>query len=410
MSHFSVLVISPTELTTETLGAILQPWHEFECTGKDDQYVQNVDITEEALSSYHSDVSDMLRSPEGELVSTYNNRFYRDPTPEEQEKITADGPFGRVEGLTVTTQDWDDGLGYRPKIKFIPEGWTEVEVPTSEIKSAVDFISDYYGKVPVGPDDKVDLSGKHKYGYVLVDGDGNLVKVIDRTNPNKKWDWWQVGGRYSGRFAVNYDPSEDPANKESCWLCHGTGKREDMEVIAGCNGCGGTGVAIKWPTRWRTIGNIAQLKDIPLHALRDEAEIQALKDYDKATEVIAGRQIPSWEQIRTESDNIDLAREKFNNDPVIKDLRAADILSFWDIDEQLKTLRTPRHEVAAAARRRALQTYAVVKDDQWYERGEMGWFGMASNEKDRDQWDVEYAKLLDGLPEDTWLAVVDCHI
>lgn len=68
MSHFSVLVISPTELTTETLGAILQPWHEFECTGKDDQYVQDVDITEEALSSYHSDTMDMLRSPEGEVA------------------------------------------------------------------------------------------------------------------------------------------------------------------------------------------------------------------------------------------------------------------------------------------------------------------------------------------------------
>jgi hypothetical protein len=44
------------------------------------------------------------------------------------------------------------------------------------------------------------------------------------------------------------------------------------------------------------------------------------------------------------------------------------------------------------------------------ERGEMGLFGCASNEKDRDQWDKEFSDLIDGLPPETWLAVVDCHI
>jgi hypothetical protein len=40
----------------------------------------------------------------------------------------------------------------------------------------------------------------------------------------------------------------------------------------------------------------------------------------------------------------------------------------------------------------------------------MGWWGMASDEIDKDDWDAQFAKLIDGLPEDTILTVVDCHI
>jgi hypothetical protein len=35
---------------------------------------------------------------------------------------------------------------------------------------------------------------------------------------------------------------------------------------------------------------------------------------------------------------------------------------------------------------------------------------MASDEKDKDTWNKEFAKLLDSLPDDTLLSVVDCHI
>lgn len=40
----------------------------------------------------------------------------------------------------------------------------------------------------------------------------------------------------------------------------------------------------------------------------------------------------------------------------------------------------------------------------------MGWFAMVSDEKDPDAWEREFSALFDGLPPDTWVAVVDCHI
>ena len=42
--------------------------------------------------------------------------------------------------------------------------------------------------------------------------------------------------------------------------------------------------------------------------------------------------------------------------------------------------------------------------------GEMGMFGMAFDEMKRDTWDEQFAKLLDDLPPDAWITVVDCHI
>lgn len=57
-----------------------------------------------------------------------------------------------------------------------------------------------------------------------------------------------------------------------------------------------------------------------------------------------------------------------------------------------------------------ITTFAVVKDGEWYERGEMGLWGCVSNEKEADDWDAEVKALLIDLPGDTLLTVVDCHI
>ena len=54
--------------------------------------------------------------------------------------------------------------------------------------------------------------------------------------------------------------------------------------------------------------------------------------------------------------------------------------------------------------------FCLVLDGVWYEKGEMGWWGMTSNEKDDDVWDAEVAKLLESLPEDSEVYNVDFHI
>ncbi len=51
-----------------------------------------------------------------------------------------------------------------------------------------------YKAVPHG--EAPDLEDKHKWGYTKLDSAGEVVQVISRTNPNAKWDWWVIGGRW----------------------------------------------------------------------------------------------------------------------------------------------------------------------------------------------------------------------
>lgn len=57
-----------------------------------------------------------------------------------------------------------------------------------------------------------------------------------------------------------------------------------------------------------------------------------------------------------------------------------------------------------------LTVYAIVKDGEWFERGRMGWWCLASGEKDPDVWDSEVRKLLENIPGDELLTVLDCHV
>ena len=59
--------------------------------------------------------------------------------------------------------------------------------------------------------------------------------------------------------------------------------------------------------------------------------------------------------------------------------------------------------------REPLSTFAFLGlDGEWHERGRMGWFGTVSGEK--DDWEDTFAVLLDKVPDDAWLVVVDVHI
>ena len=55
-------------------------------------------------------------------------------------------------------------------------------------------------------------------------------------------------------------------------------------------------------------------------------------------------------------------------------------------------------------------TFAFLKDGEWVERGQMGWFATVSDEKADGEWNAQYLEMLKSLAPDTLISVYDCHI
>jgi len=361
MSHFSCLVIGNNVETQ------LAPFHEFECTGTDDQYVVDVDKTEEARAEYEKSTTRRLRDSQGKLHEPWSDQFYRDPTPNEAKSIGPIAGSGCGDGMSWSSRDWNDGRGYRTKIQFIPEGWTEEEAENSEIQSFAEWVEEYESKSIVPHGSQPDLKEKHKYGYAIADEAGNVIKVINRTNPNKKWDWWQEGGRYSRRLLLK----------------------------------NGTRV------------NTARKGDVDFFGLERDAASDALNDYLLARTCIDQHPaIETWEIIRERNgDNIQAARDEYHAQPLIKAFDEFNRkLSYkFGLDGPEEFLVT-REQYLQDAVDRAFTFYSTVKDQQWAQKGEMGWFGMASNEMTQSEWNAKFKAMIAELPDDAILTVVDCHI
>lgn len=374
MSHFTVLVVG------EDVEKQLAPFHEFECDGVDDEYVQDIDETEESRADYEKWTNSKYKDPEGVLHDPYQDKFYRDFTAEEiQEvgsfKLMGTGGNGKI---SWTSKDWGDGRGYRAKVRFVPDGWEKVQVPTKDSRTFAEFIEDWNGRKPVRSEGEIDLAGDHKYGYVLVDEAGEVIKSIKRTNPRKEWDWYSIGGRWTGFFKLK----------------------------PGTDGVVGRPGVFGGPAEPGYADSVLK-RDVDFDGMRREFVEKRLAIYRRFHSIVAGRPVPIWSKIREKhSPDIDAARAEYQACSVAQDLNKCRDFVFEENEE----FDMPEDEFIRRASNAAIATFAVLKDGVWSERGSMGWWGCVSGEKDKQEWHAEYAKLLDGLPDDTRLTLVDCHI
>lgn len=361
MSHFTVAVIGDNPEDQ------LAPFHDFECTGLNDQYVKDIDITEEAREVYDYDTSSMVVSLDGsENMSKYDDRCYRRATDEEMDKLGNNCyGFGCSNGLAYQRVYPENGADY-VAVNFIPDGWEEKELPTSELKTFAEFVSDYYGNEVVPFGDEPDIDDTHQYGYVSVDCDGKVTKVIQRTNPSKKWDWYVLGGRYSDRLILKDGTTADQAVKS----------------------------------------------DIDFRAMSDEAANKKANYYDKIWKVI--KDTPDLELFEDVHERlpVDEARKFYHDQPRKKALNEAaktdgDLRWVSDLEDFQKLTRD---EFIQNARDTSFSSFAVLFDGEWKERGEMGWWGCVSNEKDTDDWQEEFNKYIASIPDDTLISIYDCHI
>ncbi len=206
--------------------------------------------------------------------------------------------------------------------------------------------------------------------------------VTDNYNPDSKWDWYQLWGRWAGTLKLKdwIDRNKYPNLNFSWWW-----EEEDKKKLLG-----------------EKRVDQALLKDIDFDWMKKDAKIKAKERYKKFIAELDGEEFPPlWRDFRENFKNMDEAREEYNKIPWVKKLN-----SYWDFEEFLKDEK----QYIKDAWNNCFSTFAVLKDWKWYERGNMWWWAMVKDEKDEKVWDKEFNKLVKDLPEDTLISIYDCHI
>jgi len=202
------------------------------------------------------------------------------------------------------------------------------------------------------------------HGYKIVDG-----RYGQMHNPNGKWDWYEIGGRWSGFFNLKNSAKSDQAHK----------------------------------------------KDIDFEGMERDVELQATKTFDELEKIVDWSEgAPrTWSSVREEyKDNIDAGREFYNNQKVVKSINENKKLrtSICCVERYFLHTESPRENFINAEKSSVFSTYAIIKDGEWISKGDMGWFGVSSNDIDQSEWDLKVKEMLQQLPDDTLLTLVDCHI
>lgn len=212
--------------------------------------------------------------------------------------------------------------------------------------------------------------------------DGTYHEYSTR-NPDSKWDWYKLGGRWTGFFQL-----KDDAEGE-------TGEPGLMTARA-------------------KVGHAdaAYKKDIDFTRMRTEAGDRAAKEYDKAMKIIGHLPVnKTWEEIRGKKEkNMDKLREKYWAQPRCVAWKGAQTDDDFGWGSSPDDYIISKEQFIQEAKESAISTFAVVKDGKWYEKGKMGWWAVVLNGKEESEWNKEFYNLLNSTPDDTLLSVYDCHI
>jgi hypothetical protein len=274
-------------------------------------------------------------------------------------------------------------------------------------------------------------------------------------NPQAKWDWWAVGGRWRGKFPIrngadvtdlvdgrsSWTNRDEPADPQKCdggriRALNIEKARADAEE-RGRKDWDEYAVAIfatpqhlPWtrfhervqaaqeraPKSWSDSYDEARALAYESFGMT-EAEVEALEYGDRYKEVA--------ERVRKETDQArdaywasleyswDQARADYANQPRIAALRKSDAYKDWFPEgPESRFDHLTRDEYVQQCRDEAVPGFAFLTEaGYWIAKGEMGWFGMDNANTDSTETYLTSAnRYIDAMPDDAWLISVDCHI
>lgn len=216
-------------------------------------------------------------------------------------------------------------------------------------------------------------------------------------NPDSKWDYWRIGGRWSGYFVAD-EALVDIISPKKHW------DGPTWEQYPG-----------------RTVCDGGRKRSLDFAAMRDFAADAANERYDTYERLVTehGATGKPWSHFTGLVDVVDgytieRARRQYHDQPIVaahERLSNDKKIVGWG-DCLIEEFLPPREEYVQQARNAAVPAYALVTlTGEWVAPGRMGWFGMSSDGAgEREGYRGAVSKYLDELKPDTWLVVVDCHI
>lgn len=202
-------------------------------------------------------------------------------------------------------------------------------------------------KLQIYEDESYDKNGNHLTTY----------------NPNSKWDWYGIGGRWNKILLVKEEVKDIEEGTPSWGNLDSINKKAPE--------------GFKWVTG-------AKIKDIEF-----EKAIEFNNTYNKS--------IRFWE-LYVEGQEPQNEEEK----EMIK----------WEIYKKEYYIERYETKENYAKINSIFTTWALLDEKGWHEKGEMGWFAMANDTKDSELLFIEKFTETIQKPEnqDKYLVIVDCHI
>lgn len=382
MSHYPVMVCLPGDLTLEqvpdALTAALAP------------YDENLDAPlyrkyEEGSPADHWWVNAMRKDREG------YERMLRDGREETRARL--------IREFAAKATEWENETPQQKADKEIADyEWTaERDIGENPTWASVAWAynekwhwSESGTPAPVPgnvPDNEVNLD------WLCID-EGGMAYTWSRYNPQSKWDYWRVGGRWSGYFQAK-EIGPETLEPASHWDGPSTAALDKLA----CDG--------------------GRKRLLDFEAMRERAGVEADVAYSAYQGLVDrfGTAKP-WrhfaELAQVQAITWDEAREQYRNQTLIRGHEALPdgerLIGFMGC--LVEEFFLPRVEYVLSKRAAAVPAYGTLTlKGEWAAPGRMGWWGVSSDEAgDRDAYNIAMNAYLGELAEDTWLIVVDCHI
>lgn len=347
MSHYSVMVRVPAATKVKDLeaavGRMLDPFCEHTDKGRLDRFMVFKDTTEEHRKEYETESRKMVKLEDGTLVALYDERF-RNPAC---------------------------SASYSSDSHIVPEHLERVEVPFNQRYATFEqFMKEYHEEEPD------ETTGA--YGYMH--------------NPNAKWDYWRVGGRWRGQLLIKRG-STDWKLSEVPWEY---GPEWHKGPVPGSE----------------TEVDVCRVASIDIERVEATARDKANEFWAQVDQLLSGHDFPVFEGPREtllalgildcadtgELPAVTYWKQKWDHDRDRYDF-IAEKPSREKFDERVLAHLNP------------IRPWAFVDEKGWHSKGRMGWFGMGDDTPESNQEHAQsFMNWLKSGDQNDWIVVTDCHI